>query len=128
VGFGLQIPTIWLYSATFKRAGNWILAYTTRQTTPIGSQDLTQPPTALQTTQRYFRINRRDISYLRFILEAYEGVAVLTTVDARDGIVKILIAPGSERLVAEVLDALCARRDILMEPLPDPTSAAQGDA
>lgn len=104
------------------------MAYTTRQTTPIGSQDLTQPPTALQTTQRYFRINRRDISYLRFILEAYEGVAVLTTVDARDGIVKILIAPGSERLVAEVLDALCARRDILMEPLPDPTSAAQGDA
>lgn len=103
------------------------MAHTTRQTTCIDRKDLTQPATALHTTQRYFRIDRRDISYLRFILEAYEGIAVLTTVDARDGIVKVLIAPGSEHLVVDVLDALCARRDILMEPLSDPPSGVQGD-
>ena len=103
------------------------MAHTTRQTASIDHKDPTQPSTALHTTQRYFRINRRDISYLRFILEAYEGVAVLTTVDPGEGIVKILIAPGSERLVADVLDALCASRDILMEPLPDAPSAAIGD-
>ncbi len=101
---------------------------TTRQMTSIDNRDLTQPATALHTTQRYFRINRRNISYLRFILEAYDGVAVLTTVDAREGIVKVLIAPGSEHLVAELLDALCASRDILMEPLPDPRSTLQGAA
>lgn len=104
------------------------MAHTTRQTAHIDSKDLTQPPIALHTTQRYFRVNRRDISYLRFILEAYEGVAVLTTVDPGEGIVKVVIAPGSERLVAGVLDALCASRDILVEPLPDPPSATQGNA
>ena len=101
------------------------MALTTRQTTSTDSKDLTQPATVLQTTQRYFRIDRRDISYLRFILEAYEGVAVLTTVDAGQGIVKVLIAPGSEHLVTAVLDAMCASRDILMEPLPEAPSAVQ---
>ena len=96
--------------------------------TPIGNQDLTKPPIALQTSQRYFRINRRDISYLRFILEAYEGVAVVTTMDARSGIVKVMTAPGSERLVMDVLDDLCASGDILMEPLPDDPSAELSDA
>jgi hypothetical protein len=110
--------------AIYKPSGKWILA----QTTPIDREDLTQLATALHTTQRYFRVNRRDISFLRFILEAYEGVAVLTTVDPGDGIVKVLIAPGSERVVADVLDAMCASRDILIEPLPDPPSAVRGDA
>ncbi len=87
--------------------------------TPIGNQDFTQPPIELKTSQRYFRTNRRDISYLRFILEAYEGVAVLTTMDARSGIVKVLMAPGSERLVMDVLDDLCGNGDIMLEPLPD---------
>jgi hypothetical protein len=108
---------------TFKPSGKWILVYTTR----IDSKDLTQPPTALHTIQRYFRIDRRDISYLRFILEAYEGVAVLTTVNAGDGIVKVLIAPGSEHLVADLLDALCASHDSLLEPLTNPPPVAQGD-
>lgn len=103
------------------------MAHTNRQTTRIDHKDLTQPPTALHTTEHYFRIDRRDISYLRFILEAYEGIAVLTTVNARDGVVKVLIAPGSEPLVAGVLDALRASQDILMEPLSNPPSAAQGD-
>ena len=127
MGLGVANTDHMIIFNTFKPSGKWILAYTTRQTTRIDRKDLTQPPTALHTTQRYFRIDRRDISYLRFILEAYEGVAVLTTVDARDGIVKVLVAPGSEPLVAGVLDALCASQDILMEPLSDPPSAVQGD-
>jgi hypothetical protein len=82
----------------------------------------------LHTSQRCFRIDRRDISFLRFVLEAYEGVAVVTTVDPRIGVVSVRIAPGSECLVAELLDALCANGDILMEPLPDALCAAQGEA
>jgi hypothetical protein len=99
-----------------------------RRTVSIDTQDLTQPPNTLYTSQRCFRIDRRDISFLRFVLEAYEGVAVLTTVDTRNGVVSVRIAPGSEGLVAELLDALCANGDILMEPLPDVLCAAQGEA
>jgi hypothetical protein len=103
------------------------LAHTPYRSDPIETADLTQPQNALATSTRYFRIDRRHISYLRFILEAYEGMAVLTTVHAAEGIVKVLMAPGSESLVTEVLDDLCARQTIMMEALPACRLAAQGE-
>ena len=79
-----------------------------------------RPPQAavLSTTQRFLRINRRDISYLRFILEGYDGIAVLTTWDAARGIVRITIAPGCETLVDEIIASLSRAEAIMMEPLP----------
>ncbi len=38
---------------------------------------------------RYFRVDRRHIAYLRFILEGYDGLAILTTIDSRQGIVAL---------------------------------------
>ena len=56
--------------------------------------DTQRKATPLKTIQHFYRIDRRDISYLRFILEAYDGMAVLTTRDAARGIVSVTIAPG----------------------------------
>jgi len=95
---------------------------------PLNTQDPTQPTEPLSTTPRYFKVDRRDISLLRFILEAYEGVATLTTVDAQAGIVKVLMAPGWEGLVTDLLKALCQSREILMEPLPATSSEFSGDS
>lgn len=41
--------------------------------------------------KRYFRVDRRHIAYFRFILEAYEGMATLSTLDAREGTVVLQI-------------------------------------
>lgn len=41
--------------------------------------------------KRYFRVDRRHIAYFRFILEAYEGMATLSTLDAREGTVVLMI-------------------------------------
>lgn len=41
--------------------------------------------------EKYFKINRRDISYLKFVLEGYEGLAVVTTIDRYEAVVKIVI-------------------------------------
>jgi hypothetical protein len=101
------------------------LAHAFQPTSP--GPDPTRPLTSLLSTTRYYKVDRRDISLLRFILEAYEGVATLTTVDPAEGIVKVLIAPGYEGLVTELLQALCASRDILIEPLPDPPPASRSD-
>jgi len=87
---------------------------------PRREQDLTQPPESLSMTPCFYKVDRRDISLLRFILEAYDGVATLTTVNAADGIVKVMMAPGREHLVTDLLATLCASREILMEPLPVP--------
>jgi hypothetical protein len=104
-----------------------VLAHTPYKTNPIEVNDLTQPSSALSAATRYFRIDRRHISYLRFILEAYEGMAVLTTIDAGEGIVKLMMAPGSEPVITEVLDDLCARQAIMMETLSGYGRATQGD-
>jgi hypothetical protein len=69
----------------------------------------------LETTKRIFRINRKDIGFLKFIFEAYDGIAVLTTLDSVLGTVRLSIAPGCEEEVAAVLADL--QETILMEPL-----------
>ena len=53
---------------------------------------------------RYFRVNRRDMVYLKFILEAYEGMNVMSTVNNAAGIIRIAIMPGFE----DDMDALLA--------------------
>lgn len=45
---------------------------------------------------RYFRVKSRDIVYLKFILEAYEGMNVMSTVDKVDGVIRVAIMPGFE--------------------------------
>lgn len=49
-----------------------------------------------ESVQRYYRVHPEDIWYLTFTIEAYEGLAIVTTVDREAGIVRIHIAPGWE--------------------------------
>jgi hypothetical protein len=58
-------------------------------------------------------MDRREIFFLKFILEAYDGIATLTTVDAHQGIVLLRIAPGCEDEVETVLQDL--KKDMMME-------------
>ncbi|HEY3309110.1 MAG TPA: DUF4911 domain-containing protein [Desulfuromonadaceae bacterium] len=55
---------------------------------------------------RYFKVNRRDMVFLKFILEAYEGMNVMSTVDNAAGIIRIAIMPGFEEDVDRVLAEL----------------------
>jgi len=52
-----------------------------------------------------YLIDPYQIHYLRFIIEAYPGIGVVSTVDAALGLVSMAIAPGCEADVAEILDA-----------------------
>jgi hypothetical protein len=45
---------------------------------------------------RYFKVRHRDMVYLKFILEAYEGMNVMSTVDNVAGIIRIAIMEGFE--------------------------------
>jgi hypothetical protein len=67
----------------------------------------------LETTKRYYRVDRRQIAFLRFIFEAYDGIAVVETLDARKGIVLLHVAPGCVPEVDEVLQDL--KKEILIE-------------
>ena len=69
------------------------------------------PPRA--STRLRLRIDRREIAYFKFILEAYEGVALLTTLDSHLGTVELSIGPGCENDVTEIVNDLS--KHILVE-------------
>lgn len=59
--------------------------------------------------RRFLRIDRRQIAYFKFTLEAYEGVALMRTIDPRLGTVELLIGPGCEWVVAGIIEDLGTR-------------------
>ena len=63
---------------------------------------------------RYFKVAHRDMVFLKFILEAYEGMNVMSTVDNKAGIIRIAIMPG----FVDDMDGLLADlgRQVTMEP------------
>jgi hypothetical protein len=75
------------------------------------------PP--LNSVTRYFRIDRREIGFFRFILEAYDGLALLRTLDPRTGLVALHIGPGCE---ADVMDLVAdLGKSIRIEAVKDDT-------
>jgi hypothetical protein len=64
---------------------------------------------------RYFKVARRDMVFLKFILEAYEGMNVMSTVDNTVGVIRIAIMPG----FVDDMDGLLADlgRQVSMEPV-----------
>ncbi len=71
----------------------------------------------MDTQSRYFRLHRKDIAYFKFIIESYDGMAVVRTKDPHEAIVELMVAPGWERDVEEVLEGLC--KEIYIESLPE---------
>ncbi len=67
----------------------------------------------MQTVRQYFRVERSQIAFMRFVFEAYDGIAVLETLDPDAGLIVLHVAPGCEPEVAAVLQDL--KKDILME-------------
>lgn len=62
----------------------------------------------------FYRVERKEISFIKFIFEAYEGIAVLRTADAENGIIMLLISPGCIKTVDNLLKDLS--RSIRIEP------------
>ncbi|MDP2644263.1 MAG: DUF4911 domain-containing protein [Desulfobacterales bacterium] len=67
----------------------------------------------METTKKYYRVERREISFLKFIIEAYDNMAIIRTVDSAQGVIALHISPGCETAVAMILNDL--RNDILIE-------------
>ena len=68
----------------------------------------------LKTTNLYFRVDRREISFIKFIYEACDGITMLSTIDAAMGIVKFAVPPGCEDEFHQVLSDL--KKQIRIEP------------
>ncbi|GFO55887.1 hypothetical protein GMSM_28940 [Geomonas sp. Red276] len=61
---------------------------------------------ALETANRYYRLAGRDLVYMKFILEAYEGLSTMSTVDGKRGIVKVNYPLPFADDMAKLMEAL----------------------
>ncbi len=53
------------------------------------------------------KTEKRHIAYVNFIVEAYDGMAIIRTADPEAGLLEVLVSPDYEadfRRVAEALD------------------------
>jgi hypothetical protein len=76
----------------------------------------------LKTIEQYYRVDRRKIAFIKFIFEAYDGIAGIRTTDPVKGIIKLHIAPGCQDQVEQVLRDL--KKKILIRHLATETEAA----
>jgi len=71
----------------------------------------------MQCRKKYVRVDKRQIGFMKFIFEAYDGIANLTTIDATLGVISINIPNGCDDIVDNLLKTL--GRDILIESLEE---------
>lgn len=71
----------------------------------------------MQGIKQYYRVDKSKIGLLRFIIEAYDNLALMTTLDQKEGLVVLNIAPGCEATAGALMDSLSA--DFYIEFLPD---------
>ena len=61
---------------------------------------------AMETLQKDYLVDKTQIGFIKFIFEAYEGVAVITTLDPKEGRVRLSIAPDLADEALEIVQEL----------------------
>lgn len=59
-------------------------------------------PDSVDTVSRIARVDKKDICYLTGLFEAYEGLAVIRTIDAQKGLLAFWISPEFTRDVLTI--------------------------
>lgn len=60
----------------------------------------------MEVASRYYQLASRDLVYMKFILEAYEGLSTMSTIDGKRGIVKVEYPVPFAADVAALMEAL----------------------
>jgi len=63
-------------------------------------------------------LDRKHIAFVKFVLESYEGVAVLRTLDPQTAVIVVMMPPDQAPLGRAVIDSLRCR--ITMEEIAPP--------
>jgi hypothetical protein len=60
----------------------------------------------MEVASRYYQLASRDLVYMKFILEAYEGLSTMSTIDGKRGVVKVEYPVPFAEDVAALMQAL----------------------
>jgi hypothetical protein len=70
----------------------------------------------------FLRVAPRDIALIKFVLESYEGIAVVRTIDRRAALIVVLVADDFRDVVAGALASLAEH--VRIEETPAPPEAS----
>jgi hypothetical protein len=71
----------------------------------------------MDTISLLIQIPPQEIAFLSFILESYEGVAIVRTVDPHKGLIELMVSPDYQQEIREILKDL-AREFPIQEQTP----------
>ncbi|MBN2515055.1 MAG: DUF4911 domain-containing protein [Deltaproteobacteria bacterium] len=63
--------------------------------------------------KKVLKLKRKDIAYIKFIFEGYEGLGIVTTIDSGKSLIEISMMPDFVSDINEILDAL--REEIIFQ-------------
>jgi len=69
---------------------------------------------------RCYHVPRAEIGYLRFIVESYDGLLFLRTLDAGEGLLEFRWSPARTADAEDLLRALAAETGLTPAPFPPP--------
>ena len=72
--------------------------------------------------KRYYRLQPAEIAWLRFVLESYDGLAFVRSLDGRQALVEIAYPPSRSVDAEALLASLC--RESSMSEIDKPDEAA----
>ncbi len=68
----------------------------------------------MESFKRTFIVERKEINYIRITLEAYDGMAVVRTIDPHAAKIEIMISPGCGDLVHKILESLIHKEGLMI--------------
>ena len=66
----------------------------------------------METTKLLFRVTRKEINIVQWIIESYDGMAAMRTVDPQEAIIEIMVSPGCRTMILELVYSLRERYEI----------------
>lgn len=73
----------------------------------------------------FYRVNNEDIYLIKFILESFENIMTVSTVDEALPKIQITIAPDFLKDAEDILGDMAKR--FPMQKIPDPSNFSQGN-
>ena len=71
----------------------------------------------METIKKSFLVDRSRINYIRWIVESYDGMAIVSTIDSNEAVIELKIAPGCETIVNELIHSLRYDEGIQLKPV-----------
>lgn len=70
----------------------------------------------METVKKIYCVDRQEINYLRVIIESYDGMGIVRTIDSNHALIEIEISPGCGKTFSMLLKSLKEEENIKLEP------------